>query len=236
MSVYIRSSSKNRTLRGLKSKIDYVWDDGKSIPQFRHSLGVRDDNEGAYEDMLLNKQLFLKKDGRQYQHWILSFDAEVTGEQADKVGTQVLKLLEDKWQAIMCTHLNTRNVHCHYLINSVQVGSGKKFSESKSDMLLFRKKINTILYDAGLSLIHKIEVIEENEWAEVDDTFLGEFLEELDEDFDDLDFMGEYEDKLINPFEIAPFWIEEEILQPELINPFEIEPFWFTEDWIDNMK
>lgn len=115
----------------------------------------------AYEDMLFVKLLFGKSDGRQYLHWILSHDSDVTEELADIVCKEVLALLHGKYQVISATHLNTDNIHSHFLINPVDIVTGKKFSESKREMLRFRDKINRIMLKYGLNPVRSIQSISE---------------------------------------------------------------------------
>lgn len=162
MSVYKRCSSTDRRITRIAERISYVFDMQKTRPELCHTVGVT--CRTAYEDMIFVKRLYVKMEGRQYLHWILSYDADVSQEVADEVGREVLKLLNGEYQAIMATHINTDNFHNHFLINPVNLKTGNKFSESISDMIRFRDRINVILKAYGLNEIGKIENFdEENE-------------------------------------------------------------------------
>lgn len=118
--------------------------------------------------MIFVKRLFCKLEGRQYLHWILSHDKGVSADIADKVAIEVMKMIGKEYQLIVGTHVNTNNVHSHFLINTVNFATGKKFSESERDMLKTREKINSILKKYGLKQCGKIESIDEEKNEEYD--------------------------------------------------------------------
>ena len=183
MSIYKRINGKNRELQSLGRIKEYILDPMKTERSLCHSLGV--DLENANEDMLLIKMLFGQTEGRQCIHSVLSFDRGVDTELASQVAKDVLYLYDGKYQAICAIHTNTKNVHAHYLINTVDIGTGKKFSESRSQMLAYRDKINDILVCAGLQEIGKIDEISVDSWEgfEFDDSE----SELWEEDYGDLD-------------------------------------------------
>lgn len=166
MSVYIRASSKRRELNKIKERVGYVYDPQKTKEEFSHALGVS--KKRAYEDFLLVKQIHRKTDGLQYLHWILSFDKDADIEAANQAGKEVLYLLDGTYQAIAAMHLNTDNLHFHYLINPVDIKTGKKFSEGHGAMKAFCKKVNVILKKYGLSEIGEAVIKKEDEFDEQD--------------------------------------------------------------------
>ena len=183
MSVYVRLSSKSRKIGRVRELKDYILDPKKTRPEYCHSLGM--DIENAYEDVKFVKQLYCQTEGRQILHWVVSCDKGVDAETANKVGKEVLQLLDGKYQALCATHLNTANYHTHFMINPVDLKSGNKFNESKSDMLKFRNQINTILQKYNLLPIGELEYLQDEEWDsnyEYADSFCeGELRNALDE-------------------------------------------------------
>lgn len=159
MSIYRRCSATCREFNYIPERIDYVWDKDKTADKLCHTWGV--DKNHVYEDMIFVKQLYCKLEGRQYLHWVLSHDKGVSPNVADKVAIEVMKMIGENYQLIVSMHTNTENVHTHFLINSVSYITGKKFSESKGDMMNFRKKINRILRSYGLDICGKIESVSE---------------------------------------------------------------------------
>lgn len=144
----------------MKEMVDYVLDERKTREELCHTSGVT--KQTAYEDMVFIKQLFGKTEGREYLHWVLSHDKGVSDNVADAVALEVLQLLQKRYQIVLATHINTENVHTHFLINTVDITSGRKFSESVPDMLKFREKINQILETHGLNTIGTIEEFDED--------------------------------------------------------------------------
>lgn len=159
MSIYKRCSSKSGELSKIAERVEYVWDKNKTKESLCHVYGVS--KEHVYQDMIFIKQIFRQLDGRQYLHWVLSHDTGVSVDIADVVALEVLKMIGEHFQVIVGTHTNTLNVHSHFLINSVDYETGKKFSESKQDMLTFRKKVNSILVCYGLKACGNVETISE---------------------------------------------------------------------------
>lgn len=166
MSVYKRCASTDRNIMRIAERVSYIFDPNKTRPELCHTLGVA--RRTVYDDMVFIKQLYGKTDGRQYLHWVVSYDSGVPETVADQVGQAVLRLLNGQYQAIMATHTNTANFHNHFLINTVNLASGNKFSESISDMLVFRDKINAILEFYGLQPVGHVETISETEEAQSD--------------------------------------------------------------------
>lgn len=225
MSIYKRCSSTDRNIRRIAERVTYVFDLHKTRPELCHTLGVA--RRTVYDDMVFIKQLYGKTDGRQYLHWVLSYDSGVPETVADLVGQDVLRLLMGEYQAIMATHTNTANFHNHFLINTVNLVSGNKFSESISDMLVFRDKINVILESYGLQPIAQVETISETEEAQSDMMAPGKvgnnppaWLQEANEIFeDDEDESLEEEiQPLVKPFSIQ---VDEDESSEE-----EIQPVW----------
>lgn len=144
-----------------------MWDMDKTADGLCHSWGVS--NEHAYTDMLFIKQLFCQLEGRQYLHWVLSHDEGVALDVVDKVAVEIMRMVGEKYQLIVATHTNTSNYHTHFLINSVNYLTGKKFSESRQDMLDFREKINAILKRYGLNICGKVVSISEKKLDEAEE-------------------------------------------------------------------
>lgn len=162
MSVYIRFTRKSRGLNAVKELVDYVYDSNKTQDRLCHTLGVC--KQSVADDMIFVKRLFCQTDKRQMLHWVLSFDAGVETETADMIGQEVLHMLSGEYQAICATHTNTLNRHVHFAINTVNVKTGKKFTNSKKDMLYFRNEINRVLEKYDLSPIGGAVKMEEEEW------------------------------------------------------------------------
>ena len=97
----------------------------------------------------------LKLVGIECYHAYQSFaEGEVIPSQAHEIG---VKLAEEIWgnkfQVVVSTHLNTDNIHNHFVINSVSFVDGKRFCNTKKDYALMRKTSDRLCADYGLSVL-----------------------------------------------------------------------------------
>lgn len=89
----------------------------------------------AFYEMKNIKKQFFKTGGIECFHAIQSFaEKEVTPEQAHEIGIKLAEeLWGDRFQVIVSTHLNTDNIHTHFVLNSVSFLDGKRFCNTKKD-------------------------------------------------------------------------------------------------------
>lgn len=113
----------------------------------------------SYQEMINVKKQFFKTDGIQCFHAVQSFvKGEITPEQAHEIGMKLVEeLWGDKFQVIVTTHLNTDNLHNHFILNSVSFLDGKKFSNTKKDYAIMRKTSDKLCEEYGLSVLSQEE-------------------------------------------------------------------------------
>lgn len=109
----------------------------------------------AYSQMMLTKKAFHKEDGRLGYHIIQSFNGnEIFPDKCNKIGIELAKQLwGDKYQVIVCTHTNKKNVHNHIVLNSVSFIDGSKYHNSNVEIALLRQTNDDICRKHGLSII-----------------------------------------------------------------------------------
>ena len=172
MSILRFINGKNRQFPQMKRILDYVMDPHKMRPEGKKGVGIS--CQDAFADMKFMKILYGKTGGRQYIHFVLSFDRMVDFQTAFSVCEEVLDVFNSTYQGLFAIHENTLNIHAHFVVNSVGV-NGKKFRISKKDMLQFRGFINRILEKYNLRKIEKIEEIDEEdgiyEWDRDDEIY-----------------------------------------------------------------
>lgn len=151
MSVLKIVDGRNSELSQLTEIIKYVKNPEKNSHGLLAGIGVR--INAAAEDMKTVKVLKNKITGRQYIHFLLSFDQGVDAVTAHRIGKRVLMYqAHNYFQILMAVHDNTANVHCHFVLNTVGKGT-RKFSQSRAEMLKFRDYINRILEEERLNPI-----------------------------------------------------------------------------------
>ncbi len=151
-----------RTLFGV---IYYVNNEAKTHPDLMYGFGV--DPDSAFEEMATVKQLWNQTDGRQYKHFMFSFDSDIKLSKNDlmDVGCKIGAYYANDYQILMVMHSNTNNTHIHYILNTVNMFTGKKFSITKRDIYNYKLYINQILKSHNLSLI---ELYDDNEPNDID--------------------------------------------------------------------
>ena len=93
----------------------------------------------SIDEMKAIKELYNKTEGRQYKHYVMSFnpnDPNINIEKAHQVGKEFMENEErfKNHQVIMATHTDKGHIHNHFIVNSVNMENGKKFRESKYDL------------------------------------------------------------------------------------------------------
>lgn len=113
----------------------------------------------SYQEMINVKKQFFKTDGIQCFHAVQSFvKGEITPEQAHEIGIKLAEeLWGDKFQVVVTTHLNTDNLHNHFVLNSVSFLDGKRFCNTKKDYAIIRKTSDKLCEEYGLNVLSQEE-------------------------------------------------------------------------------
>ncbi len=120
--------------------LEYTADRGKTGELlFVHGINTLPEN--AYEDMMATKRRFGKLSGNVAYHGYQSFQAgEVTPEEAHQIGLETARRMwGDRFEVLVTTHLNTDNLHNHFVVNSVSFRNGRKFLNKRSDHIRLRE-------------------------------------------------------------------------------------------------
>lgn len=133
-------NGKNSNLNQLKDVIEYVRDDNKTNPELMS--GYCCDCKYPFEDMSIIKKLHKKEHGKQYEHFIVSFDPEddLSNDTALNIIKDIAKINKNN-QSFCAIHNNTAHLHAHVIMNSVDC-NGKKFSQWKPKLNEFKRIID----------------------------------------------------------------------------------------------
>ena len=125
---YVTNSKKTH----LATDITYITNPEKTEQSFFVSAINCLTPESVYDEMMNTKIRFGKTDGVQGFHIIQSFaPGEVTPEQAHSIGLEFCKrLLGDRFEAVIGTHLDKAHLHNHIIVNSVSLIDGRKYHSS----------------------------------------------------------------------------------------------------------
>ena len=136
--------------------IDYAVN-GDKTEQKLYVSGINCIPNTAFNEIKNVKRQFFKTTGIQGFHGVQSFVVgEVTAEQAHEIGLKLAEeLWGDKFQVIVSTHLNTDNIHNHFVLNSVSFLDGKRFCNTKKDYALMRKTSDRLCEEYGLNVLNQ---------------------------------------------------------------------------------
>ena len=113
--------------QALRDVIDYAKDEEKTEQEF-YVEGINCNPATARDQFVSVKQGYGKEDGIQAYHGYLSFkEQDISPELAQKIGMEFANEVWGKrYQIVVTTHLNTKHLHCHFVINSVSFVDGKR--------------------------------------------------------------------------------------------------------------
>ena len=112
--------------------------------------GINCSAQNAYAEMIAVQRRFGLRGKVVGYHGIQSFrEGEVTPEQAFAI---------DRYQVLVTVHLNTDNMHCHFVVNPVSFKDGVKFKNKIGDHKELRKISDEICRE------HELSVLENNDF------------------------------------------------------------------------
>lgn len=144
--------------RDLYAALQYVSDDKKTDERMYVS-GINCNAVRAYERMMANKRRYGKTGGNVAYHGYQSFQAgEVTPEEAHKIGLETARRMwGSDYEIVVTTHLNTDNLHNHFVVNSVSFKTGRKFENHISDHYRLREISDAVCLEYGKSILKEAD-------------------------------------------------------------------------------
>lgn len=159
---YIEDEKKTRKPKysgtewqSLKDVLEYAKGEEKTERQY-FVTGINCNADKAREQFVAVKQQYNKTDGIQAYHGYISFkdtDA-LSPEQAHQIGIEFAnRVWGERFQIVVTTHLNTKCLHCHYVLNSVSLVDGKRLQNKEKAWFYFRHIADEICKEHGLSVV-----------------------------------------------------------------------------------
>ena len=143
----------NEAKTSLSATLDYVG----SEPKAGHFVtGLNCEPETAFGEMQVTKRRWDKRKGILGYHIIHAYaPGEVTPEQAHRAGVEFAqRLLGDRYEVVVATHLDRDHLHCHIVFNSVSFVDGKRYrNDFKAYFGDIRETSNEVSKEYGLSVI-----------------------------------------------------------------------------------
>ena len=155
---YAKNPEKT-TFADLQQVLKYAENNEKTIDKNEKTMyvtGVNCKEETAYEEMRAVQSRFDKCTGNIAYHAYQSFKTgEVSPELAHKIGVELAEKMWSEYQVVVATHFNTGTYHNHFVVNSVNMFTGKKFNCNKGAYYHFRELSDELCRQYGLTVIEK---------------------------------------------------------------------------------
>jgi hypothetical protein len=149
-----KTTAKEYLDEDLYQALRYTENDNKTDER-KYVSGVNCSAAFAYEEMMAVKQKYGERGKVVAYHGYQSFKAdELTPEQCHAIGIETAKRMWGKdYQVLVTTHLNTDNLHNHFVVNSISFKDGKKFRNQISQHYDLREISDAICKEHGLSVL-----------------------------------------------------------------------------------
>ena len=149
-----KTTAKEYLDEDLYAAIQYVENDDKT-DQTMFVSGINCSKHNAYNEMIAVQRRFGERGKNIAYHGYQSFaTGEVTPEEAHAIGKETArKMWGAKYQVVVTTHLNTDNIHNHFVVNSVSFKTGRKFRNGIGDRIELRKISDAICAERNKSVI-----------------------------------------------------------------------------------
>ena len=179
-------------IKNIKSNLQAVITYGKNGDKTENGILVSSVNcsvETAYEEMALTKKFFHKEDKTLGYHIIHSFKGnEVSPKLANQIGKELAEeLWGDKYQVVICTHINKENVHNHIILNSVSFTDGYKYHNSKAQIAFLKETSDRLCLNYGLSIVDTPKANKEKEFRQKNIDYFSRTDEKMQRIITDID-------------------------------------------------
>ena len=138
----------------LYAALRYAESDRKTDRKM-YVTGINCSKSEAYSQMIAVKRKFGERGKITAYHGFQSFEAgEVTPEEAHRIGIETARRMwGDRFQVVVTTHLNTDNLHNHFVINSVSFKDGRKYRNSLQQHHEIREISDEVCREYGKSVL-----------------------------------------------------------------------------------
>ncbi len=137
----------------VKSIVEYVADKNKTNECLMYGKDCSSEPQEAIEDMKMTKELYSKTDGRQYKHFVQSFNPKdkLTPEKALEIGKEWAEKNFKGYEVFMATHIDKNHIHTHFIVNTVNFETAEKYRQSRADLERYKEISNKICEREGLA-------------------------------------------------------------------------------------
>lgn len=137
----VKDKVYTQTPASLKRILEYVTRKGKDQSEVykAYGVGLNDNIDTAFKEIMFNKRAFDKVDGRQYKHYAISYPPGFNDlETIEKIATRFVEenFLKRGFKCYISIHTDKDHYHTHIIADSVNFLNGYKLQEITEKQLL----------------------------------------------------------------------------------------------------
>ncbi len=138
----------------LYNALSYVENDDKTDRQIYVDT-INCSKRNAYGEMVAVQKRFGSRGDIVAWHGFQSFaEGEVTPDEAFEIGKETaLRMWGDKYQVVVTVHLNTDNLHCHFVVNPISFKDGSRFQNKIYNHRRLREISDDVCRERGKSVL-----------------------------------------------------------------------------------
>lgn len=157
MSVLKFSSNPPKTECGMRKQIKYVFQESKTnVGYFGGQICNYSSADSVINDFIAVKEDCRKTGGVQTIHFIQAFDPRenISYDTAKEIAQRTMQMKQFKgFQMVYTVHHDKDHVHTHFILNSVNAVTEKKWHQNKNQLKQLKKAMNTVFQEFGISPI-----------------------------------------------------------------------------------
>ena len=157
--VHFVNYQKLQTSKGMGYVLQYTMQDEKTVADDgnKYVTGINCTPQSAYTEFNNTKRLYGKTDGRLFYHFVQSFsvDENISPKTAHEIAVRFAEETEKffGFEIVVSTHCDRDHIHSHFVMNSVNAESGKKFHITESEVEMLMQKSDALCLEYGLSVL-----------------------------------------------------------------------------------
>lgn len=179
--VHFVNYRKAQTNAGMKFVLNYTMQDKKTVSDDKKFVsGINCTPASAYTEFRNTKKLYGKEDGRLFYHFVQSFPVgeKITPETAHEIALRFASESEKLkgYEIVVSTHCDRDHIHSHFVMNSVNAETGKKFHINENEIELLMKESDRIIREYGFSILpsqpkkQKVKPMSDREYRSADNS------------------------------------------------------------------
>ncbi len=159
--IHFINRKASQTADGMKFVLRYTMQDSKTIADdgIKYVSGVNCTPLSSYTEFNNTKRLYGKTDKRLYYHFVQSFsvDDNISPKTAHEIALRFISESDkfEGYETVVSTHCDRDHIHTHFVMNSVNADTGKKFHISENEINMLMRLSDNICREYGYSVIEQ---------------------------------------------------------------------------------